>query len=65
MSGIKPIYCRDSRATKDDVMIETMNDNNWHEFLDNAIERSLTSDKDSEKDWIDNMFQNLHICYKT
>ena len=65
MSGIEPIYCRHSRATKDDVMIETMNENNWLEFLDNAIERPLSLDKNIENDWIDNIFQNLHICYKT
>ena len=35
MSSIEPIYCRYSRATKDDVIIETMNENTWHEFLDN------------------------------
>ena len=65
MSGIEPIYCRHSRATKDDVMIETMNENNWLEFLDNAIERPLSLGKNIENDWIDNIFQNLHICYKT
>ena len=62
--GIEPIYCRHSRATKDDMMIETMNENNWLEFLDNTIEGSLTSEKDTKNDWIDNIFQNLHICYK-
>ena len=50
---------------KDDVMIEFVNENNWHKFLENAIEGSLTSDKDIENNWIDNIFQNLHICYKT
>ena len=37
-------------------MIETMNENNWYEFLDNAIEGSLPSDKDSENDWIYKIF---------
>ena len=50
MNGIEPIYCQHSRATKDDVMLETMNEDNWHEFLDNAIEGSLTSRKDSGND---------------
>ena len=44
LNGIEPIYCWHSRATKDDVMIETMNENNWHGFLDNAIEGSPTLD---------------------
>ena len=38
MNGIEPIYCRHSRATKDVVMLETMNENSCHEFLDNVIE---------------------------
>ena len=48
--GIEPIYCRHSRATKDDMMIETMNENNWLEFPDNTIEGSLTSEKDTKND---------------
>ena len=46
-------------------MLETTNESNWHKFLDNAIEGFLTSLKDSENDWINNIFENLHICYKT
>ena len=46
-------------------MLENTNESNWHKFLDNAIEGSLTSRKDSENDWINNIFENLHICYKT
>ena len=29
MNGIEPIYCQHGRATKDDMMLETMNENNW------------------------------------
>ena len=47
------------------MMLGTMNDNNGYEFLDNAIKESLTSRKDSKNDWINNIFENLHICYKT
>ena len=65
MSSIEPFYCQHSRATKDDVMIETMNENNWHVFLDNAIKGSLTLDKDIKNNWTGNIFQNLLICYKT
>ena len=42
-----------------------MNENNWHKFLENAIEEALISNKDSKNDWINNIFENLHICYKT
>ena len=37
----EPIYCRYSMATEDDVMLKIMNENNWHDFLDNAIEGAL------------------------
>ena len=34
MNGVEPICCRHSIATKDDMMLETMNENNWHKFLE-------------------------------
>ena len=49
----------------ENIELRKLNENNWHELLDNAIEGSLTSREDSENDWINNTFENLYICYKT
>ena len=48
----------------ENIKLRKLNENNWHEFLDNAIEGSLTSRKDRENGWINNIFENLHICCK-
>ena len=64
MRGQEPIYCRHSRATEDDVMLKSMNENNWHDFLDNAIEGALTNNRSVQNEFIDNIFENLNICFR-
>ena len=49
----------------ENIELRKLNEKNWYEFLDSAIEGSLTSRKNSKSDWINNIFENLHICYKT
>ena len=63
MRGQEPIYCRHSKATEDDVMLKSMNENNWHDFLDNAIEGPLTNNRSVQNDFVDNIFENLNICF--
>ena len=62
--GQEPIYCRHSRATEDDVMLKSMNENNWHDFLDNAIEGALTNNRSVQNEFVDNIFENLNICFR-
>ena len=38
---VKIRYFWDSKSTTDDVMIETMNKNNWHQFLSDSIRGAL------------------------
>ena len=64
MRGQEPIYCRHSRATEDDVMLKSMNENNWHDFLDNAIEGALTNNRSVQNEFVDNIFENLNICFR-
>ena len=63
MRGQEPIYCRHSRATEDEVMLKSMNENNWHDFLDNAIEGALTNNRSVQNEFVDNIFENLNICF--
>ena len=63
MRGREPIYCRHSRAMEDDLMLESMNQNNWHDFLDNALEGAMTNRKRSGNKYVDNIFENLRICF--
>ena len=63
MRGQEPIYCRHSRATEDDVMLKSMNENNWHDFLDNSIEGALTNNRSVQNEFVDNIFENLNICF--
>ena len=64
MRGQEPVYCRHSRATEDDVMTRSMNENNWHDFLDNAIEGALTNNHSVGNEFVDNIFENLNICFR-
>ena len=64
MRSQEPIYCRHSRATEDDVMLKSMNENNWHDFLDNAIEGTLTCNHSVQNEFVDNIFENLNICFR-
>ena len=44
-------------------MLETMNENNWHEFLDSAIHGALTGARGGDNPWIKNIFKNLNYCF--
>ena len=65
MSDEHPILIRHSKAPTDDVMIQTMNENNWLEFLSDSIsgtlENSQAANKKSciskEGQWIRNIFR--------
>ena len=63
MRGQEPIYCRHSRVTEDDVMLKSMNENNWHDFLHNAIEGTLTNNRSVQNEFVDNISQYLNICF--
>ena len=63
MRGQEPIYCRHSRVTEDDVMLKSMNENNWHDFLHNAIEGTLTNNRSVQNEFVDNISENLNICF--
>ena len=47
-----PIYCKHTRGMRGDDMLETMNKNNWHEFLDSTIHGALTGARGDDNPWI-------------
>lgn len=72
MSDEHPILIRHSKAPTDDVMIQTMNENNWLEFLSDSIsgtlENSQAANKKSciskEGQWIRNIFRRLNKYFR-
>ena len=64
MRGQEPIYCRHNRATEDDVMLKSMNENNWYDFLDNVIEGELTNNRSIQNEFVDNIFENFNIRFR-
>ena len=71
LHGEQPILLRHSAAVKDDVLIETMNENNWHQFprdsIQGALERVAACDRggtqDIENQWMTNIFNHLRISF--
>ena len=63
LNGRDLIYCKHIRVMRDDVMLKTMNENNWHEFLDGAIHGALTGTSADDNPWIKNIFTNLNHCF--
>ena len=63
-NGIDPIYYKHTRFTEDDDMLETMNENNWHEFLNSSIEGTLEEATRNGNQLIKNIFKNLDSCFK-
>ena len=61
-SGPGPIYCKYTKATKDDDLLETMNENNWHEFLNGSILSTLGGIRRKENQWLKNITANLEWC---
>ena len=54
-SGPGPIYCKHTKAAKDDDLLETMNENNWHEFLNGSILNTLGGIRGRENQWLKNI----------
>lgn len=72
MSDEDPILIRHSKAPTDDVMIQTMNENNWHEFLSDSISGALENSQaanrkgriSKEGQWIRNIFRRLNKYFR-
>ena len=63
-NGKDPIYCKHTRASEDDDMLETINENNWHEFLNSTIEGTLQGAVRNDNQSIKNIFKDLNSCFK-
>ena len=63
-NGKDAIYYKQTSTTKDDNMLETINENNWHEFLNSSIEGTLQGAARNDNQWIKNIFKNLDSCFK-
>ena len=61
-SGPGPIYCKHTKAAKDNDFLETMNENNWHKFLNGSILSILGSIHGRENQWLKNIIVNLEPC---
>lgn len=72
MSDEDPIFIRHSKAPTDDVMIQTMNENNWHEVLSDSISGALENSQVANKkgriskegQWIRNIFRRLNKYFR-
>ena len=61
----RPIYLKCTRAHRDDDLLETMNMNNWHEFL-NSLNMALNlNDYGGANRWVANIGENLRTCLRT
>ena len=61
-SGPGPIYCKHTKVAKDDDLLETMNKNNWHEFLNGSILSTLRGIRGRENQGLKNIAVNLERC---
>ena len=61
-SGPGPIYCKHTKVAKDDDLLETMNKNNWHEFLNGSILSTLGGIRGRENQGLKNIAVNLERC---
>ena len=65
------IFLRHSKSTTDDVMIKTMNGDNWHQFLSNSIRGALDDPQAADEagclhlegQWIRNIFNKCFRSY--
>ena len=63
---------RHSKDTANDVMIDTMNENNWHQFLSDSIRGALYNPQAADENgrlhlegqWIRNIFTRLSKCFR-
>ena len=60
LNGKDLIYCKHTRAMRVDIMLEKMNENNWHEFLDSTIHGALPGARGDDNRCIKNIFTNLN-----
>ena len=58
-SGPGPIYWKHAKAGEDNNLLETMNENNWHEFLNGSILSTLGVISERENQWLNNITVNL------
>ena len=61
-SGPGPIYWKHTKAGEDNNLLETMNENNWHEFLNGSILSTLGGIRGRENQWLNNITVNLERC---
>ena len=65
IGSVSPIYLKHTRAHKDDEMLETMNMNNWQEFLDSSVRLALSmSDYESDNKWILNIGKRFRSTFR-
>ena len=63
LNGKDSIYCKHTKAMRDNVILETTNENNWQNFLDSAIHGTLTGARGDNNPWIKNIFTHLKHCF--
>ena len=61
-SGPGPIYCKHNKAAKDDDLLETIKENNWHEFLNGSVLSTLGGIRGRENQRLKNITVNLERC---
>ena len=54
-NGKDPIYCKPTKVAEDYTMLETMNENKWHDFLNSSIEGALQGASRNDNQWIKNI----------
>ena len=59
VSGPGRVYCKHSTAAKDDNLLESMKENNWHEFLNGSILSTSGGICGRENLWLKNTTGNL------
>ena len=54
-NGKDPIYCKHTEVAEDYTILETMNENKWHDFLNSSIEGALQGASRNDNQWIKNI----------
>ena len=54
-NGKDPIYCKHTEVAEDYTILETMNENKWHDFLNSSIEGALQEASRNDNQWIKNI----------
>ena len=61
-SGPGPKCCKHTKAANDNDLLETINENNWHEFLNGSILITLGGIRGRENQWLKNIIVILERC---